>query len=363
MAEAFMRYVAFKKRGRNKWEKLNEFIADWENLYEKVKQKGCSLSDMVLAFKLLEAAKLTDIETNLVLTGVDFVNGKTQGTMLSQVKESLRKFVGRTAITDERKEAVVKAENTYVTKEELALAVKKFKKRERTRSKSVGDDPGDKRGSTYKGKKNPLGRDFKPLKCFKCKCDCEGNCNHPCVYHLADKCNTKSAGDKEKPSLNLFMKNSVENIFFTECKKRSEYGDRRKMEDLVLISEDLKNYCLVAEGRQVSKKGLIDCACPSTVVGSVWIKEFLESLPKEWTEIVSYEESEKVYKFGDGEIRESKGTVIFPCNIANKDVRIRTEVIDADLPLLIGNTTLNPEPPFTASLFPAAPSPSQFPRS
>ena len=127
----------------------------------------------------------------------------------------------------------MKAENTYVTKEELALAVKKFKKRERTRSKSVGDDPGDKRGSTYKGKKNPLGRDFKPLKCFKCKCDCEGNCNHPCVYHLADKCNTKSAGDKEKPSLNLFMKNSVENIFFTECKKRSEYGDRRKMEDFL----------------------------------------------------------------------------------------------------------------------------------
>ena len=63
-------------------------------------------------------------------------------------------------------------------------------------------------------------------------------------------------------------------------------------------------------------------------------------MPKECTEIVSYKESEKVYKFGSGEIRESKGTVIFPCNIANKDVRIRTEVIDADLPLLIGNTTL-----------------------
>ena len=44
-------------------EKLQEFIADWE----KVKQKGCYLSDMILAFKLLESSKLTEIETNLVL--------------------------------------------------------------------------------------------------------------------------------------------------------------------------------------------------------------------------------------------------------------------------------------------------------
>ena len=59
------------KKDQEKTEKLQEFIADWENLYEKVKQKGCSLFDMVLAFKLLESSKLTEIETNLVLTGCE----------------------------------------------------------------------------------------------------------------------------------------------------------------------------------------------------------------------------------------------------------------------------------------------------
>ena len=198
MADAFAKYVSFEKRTRKTDEKLQEFIADWENLYEKVKQKGCSLSDMVLTFKLLESSKLTEIETNLVLTGVNFSTGKEQENMLTQVKESLRKFVGRSNITtDGKKDVVVKTEETYVTKEEMSLFVKRFnKKRE-------------------------------PLKCYLCKCECEENCNHPCVYHLADKCKQKKGKTTEKPDLSLFMKES--------------------MGDLVLISEDLKNYCLIAE--------------------------------------------------------------------------------------------------------------------
>ena len=83
--------------------------------------------------------------------------------MLHQMKESVKKFIGRAVISDENnKEPVVKTENTYVTKEDLALVMKNF--RGRTHSKSQGDQPERKNKSTnYKGRKNPLGKDFKPL--------------------------------------------------------------------------------------------------------------------------------------------------------------------------------------------------------
>ena len=140
MADAFLKYVTFEKRIRRKDKKLQEFISDWENLYAKVQQKGCTLSDMVLAFKLLQSAKLSDIEMNLVLSDVNFSDGKQSNDMLVQVKESLRKFIGRSTITEDKKETVVKSEETFVTKEELALAVKNIgKKRGRTRSKSEGN--------------------------------------------------------------------------------------------------------------------------------------------------------------------------------------------------------------------------------
>ena len=47
------------------------------------------------------------------------------------------------------------------------------------------------------------------------------------------------------------------------------------------------------------------------------------------------EKSERVYKFGGGEWRPSKGVISLPCNLGGV-----LDVIDADLPLLIGNSTL-----------------------
>ena len=102
----------------------------------------------------------------------------------------------------------------------------------------------------------------------------------------------------------------------------------------------IENYTLLAKDAMADTRGLIDCACPSTVAGSVWMKNFLGSLSEEWKQVVVNEKSQKVYKFGSGETRDSKGSIVFPCNVANKDIRIRTDVIEADLPLLIGNTTL-----------------------
>ena len=106
----------------------------------------------------------------------------------------------------------MKDEPVYITKTELVKCLLTYHKkdklrggrgggRDRTRTKSLPESS----NSNYKGKKNPLGSDFKPLKCFKCKCDHEEKCSCPCVYHLANKCPSQERKDDHSKHADLSL--------------------------------------------------------------------------------------------------------------------------------------------------------------
>ena len=211
--------------------------------------------------------------------------------------------------------------------------------RSRTRSKSLPES------SNYKGKKNPLGSDFKPLKCFKCKCDHEEKCNCPCVYHLANKCTEKEKKNdhSKKADLAYFMRvNSVglqvDQALFMIDEPMIEKGENVKTEEIVLLTEKLEKLCLVTGNDH--NRTLIDCACPNTVTGTAWLKHFISQLSENQRQRMEVRESHRVYKFGGGEVRPSRCQVRLPCNLAGKNVSLSTEVVDADIPLLIGNSSL-----------------------
>ena len=68
---------------------------------------------------------------------------------------------------------------------------KKEKKSQRKRSTSepsTVDKLSTRNSSGYQGKKNPLGRDDKPFKCFKCNSE----------YHIVDKCDNSGPGKSIK---------------------------------------------------------------------------------------------------------------------------------------------------------------------
>ena len=172
------------------------------------------------------------------------------------------------------------------------------------------------------------------MKCFTCKCDHEHNCNCACVYHLSNACPRKTLGEefkKKNPNLGLFMSTNVapniDKVLFA-----------RENDDFVLvINEQLENLVLLSTYRY---EAVVDCACPTTVSGKKWITEFTSLMSDEHREMVIVEQSERIFKFGGGEKRKSNGTVVFPCFLAGRNVRIRTEVVEADFPLLLGNSML-----------------------
>ena len=72
MADAWDKYIAFETFKKKDDEEMSVFIADWENEYYKMEDAGCQLTDIILAFKVLRAAQLNEMDTKLVLTGTDY---------------------------------------------------------------------------------------------------------------------------------------------------------------------------------------------------------------------------------------------------------------------------------------------------
>jgi hypothetical protein len=133
LADGFDKYISFEKLKRSSNTSIQEFIPEWNSAYKKTVNIGCSLSDKVLAFKLLDAANLTNMEKNLVLTGVKYEEADLQG----QMENALRKFVGRSVLSGDVESI---EESTYLTADNLEKVlfnkgwVKKKRKEEKRSS-------------------------------------------------------------------------------------------------------------------------------------------------------------------------------------------------------------------------------------
>ena len=95
MTTAWLTFREFIRVKKNESQTISMFIADYEKHVQKAKEVGCTFSDTVLAFFLLDACQLQKLEENFVLTGIDFTTGKTQKNLLEQMKSSLKKFQSR----------------------------------------------------------------------------------------------------------------------------------------------------------------------------------------------------------------------------------------------------------------------------
>ena len=182
-----------------------------------MKTSGCEYTDTILGLKLLQDAKLNDIDTKLVLTGVNYESAKTNKDLLQQIKNSLKKFTGRSIVSIGNQDNLavgVKAEPTFLSEMEEVFMARGWKPPSKGRRKSRSVSPP--RDRSYKGRKNRLGEDGKPLKCFICKCSHETPCTCPCVYHLADACpdrrnrrDSDGRASEKKPDLGLFMRTNM----------------------------------------------------------------------------------------------------------------------------------------------------------
>ena len=225
MINMWAKYKKFVRLKKREDQPVTEFVAEFEAAYKEAKDNGCEVSDTVLALNLLEACCLSETNEKFVLTGIDFKKGKDNGDCLDQVKKSLRKYQSRDRMSSEkdRDRFHVEDEDDYVRKDTLLA------EGWRPPSDAPADTSVRKNSPVYKGQKNKLGADGKPLTCFGC-----GS-----VYHFAYDCD-RAALVEEEASASTSKKSS-------SSKGKSKSKPRKKPEQTMLSTLlENKKYSMIS---------------------------------------------------------------------------------------------------------------------
>ncbi|XP_071118367.1 uncharacterized protein [Haliotis cracherodii] len=151
---------------------------------------------------------------------------------------------------------------------------------------------------------NPIGHDGRPLRCKVCES----------VYHFIKDC-PDSYENMEKRK---FQDKQEEFVLFTGNK-----GEELQ----VLVNESLNS-------------AVLDSACSSTVAGEAWMNCYIDTLEDDKVRQVNRTKSDSIFKFGGGRLLKSIAKVTFPCEIAGVNCTITTDVVQSDIPLLLGKPAM-----------------------
>lgn len=263
---------------------MADYIIDFEQRYSRMRKYKMELPDAVLAFKLLDTACLDISDRQLALTACPDL------TFVSMKSALKRVFGGKASATGEG----INQEMVYATEQR------------RQRGKSWSQNS---RQKTQQPGTNPLDKYGRRSKCAICQS----------TFHWAKDCphreeNVKITEDKtgevEECNITLYTKESPTDaeIFMTEC-----FGS-----------------------------AIIDTACTRTVCGQEWLDNYCTVIKKDTVKAMKKTEiqSHRPFRFGDGKVIYSVKRLKIPAKIGHTKCNIETEVVPANIPLLLSKASL-----------------------
>ena len=267
------------------------------------------MEDNILAFILLDNAKLTEDERKLAFTAI-----ATLGISFKTMKSALKRvFTSLGGSSENNVDGMaIKQEEAFYTKQH-----KKFPRKKHNNSKSKSHQ-----------KLNPLDDRGRVSRCVICDSK----------MHWADRC--QHSDENQYVNLN--------EVSSTECKCCGGCSQSVESVNFVLMTEQLgnnennenslmKQEILLAEA---SKSAIVDTACTKTVAGEKWFAQYCDQLSDENEKRVKLLPSHTPFKFGDGRTVFSNGKAIIPANVAGKECTIEAEVVSENIPLLLSKSSL-----------------------
>ena len=338
LSDQFEKFVSFETYRRTD-ESITAFIAEFDDRYQKLAKKGITLPPQILAFKLLLQVGLTHEEQMLIKSGVDY---KDKATMYEQTQISLKKFKGESSGNLGGSES---GDQGTTIKAEPVFMASKYGQRGRGWNKGGYGE----RSVNYKGASGYSGERSDSYK------GASGYSGKPYVYPKSGAGRPKDEDQKVNPMgrdgrrLLCLCCGSYRHLV-KSCPDSSERKTYLTYSESVASSDDEpqaeEEVCFLAEGdahvflAEAANSAVLDSACSSTVCGDNWMKNYLNSLGEDARGQVTREVSNQTFKFGGGTRLTSKGKYTIPAVMAGKQVKITTDVVDSDIPLLLSKSAM-----------------------
>lgn len=275
--EAYTEFDRIDRRGDTS---MMDYIIEFERRYNKLRKFKMELPDAVLAFKLLDTAGLNVKDKQLALTACSTVT-------FDNMKSALKRIFG---------------DNVYPPQEgDSAFFTKYTGKRERSSNSE--------QSSRTAAGTNPLDKYGRRTKCAICQS----------TFHWAKDCPNK----REHVKLTN-VEGSKDNV--EEC-NITLFSDESTSDTQIFMVEALGS-------------AVIDTACTRTVCGEKWLADYVSGLPQRELMKIKDEKSARPFRFGDGKLVQSTRKVTIPATIGKTKCNIETEVVPADIPMLLSKTSL-----------------------
>ena len=337
LEDCLTKYEHFEDYSRTT-ETVSDYICTFETKYLKMKGKGITLPPSILAFKLLRNAGISGDDKKLCLTGMDY---SKSDELFEQAKKALKKYCSEDRISGACSTSVT--ESIHGIKQEV-LAVRGrggfSGQRERSfwphqRSPGYNAQSRNWRGASARGRStgnrpmNPKGMDGKPLLCKGC-----GS-----YRHFLDACpesweNMKKSANKVRYVSEQDFDDHMEEQFPTD----EPDGEGDCYPNYVWMAEtdqiELTKFSVEAQNCAV-----LDTACGSTVCGTEWFEAFVDTIGEGQVKLVQPEGCNS-FKFGTGPTVPTLGTYEIPITIAGIDLKLKTDVVDGDIPLLLSKAAM-----------------------
>ncbi|XP_066913250.1 uncharacterized protein [Clytia hemisphaerica] len=315
LTEKFDAIEKFETYRRTKEKKIRDFLTEFDKRYYKIKNY-INYPDDLLAYRLLKAANLDNSHERLIKATItdlvyedvrqklikvfaeESIEGDLESSMSSVKIKSEPAFYTNEAHPDDYQPTSSDEEGVYYVKRNYnqRFSSSKFNKKGNNWRQ---EKPAVRTKADYSRKpgKNPLDKNGRVSRCVICES----------VYHWQQDCPEKQ-------------------------------NDTYMVHEIVLHNESNKPGQLKHLVSETWNCGLLDCGASKTVCGDVWLEQYVNSLSDEEKREVKHHHSKSLYRFGDGEQVQACGRVSIPAIIGNTKVKINTDVIPKDLPLLLSKS-------------------------
>ena len=313
LEKAVRKWRELRSCKRRRGEDIGDYMDRFEGSYLELKSAmpTTEIPQELRAVIMYDGAGVEGLEETVLLGKVDM---GTKDTLLAQMEKAMKDVLGPGPCGRKKEETidgVVRVEAVRRSENESCLWVgeKKYKQ------------------VKLKKMKNKKGEDGQPMKCFTCKSE----------YHFSSDCpKTKEEEGKEG------KKRKKKSKF----KRRDSSTSSSGAEDESLLMVQEQEYILAAGSIssftwEARGAAALDSCCTASVSGQVWMDMFLEELEEEDREKVEGPfKSKKSFGFGNnGELKSQKYYII-PVEIARKRTRMKVEIIQSDIPLLMSRKSM-----------------------
>ena len=316
-----MAYRNFETLLRDDQMSFQDFVIKFESMHSNIKKYKMDLPDGVLAYRFLHSANLSEEKMQLCRATIkEFSYAEMKAKVLSLFGDKIQSGMQSLNL---KEEPVFYGQNSQ---NDRNWGSKRFDGNRRGPNKhrrGRGGDQSARGGRGYVTPQKPQNRrgaDGKVTQCAVCSSR----------YHWAKDC----------PEIPHDGQNAVA---FTEDDGYDRYdGDDGPEDDSRITlfqkcdNDDTLKWFL---GESIGC-AIVDSGCSKNVAGTSWVQCFLETLDEHERKLITKQKSDSRFKFGKGSAIQSSEKIKIPVTLGNQKVFIETDVVDADIPLLLSKEAL-----------------------